>query len=109
MKVLISLENEYRVYMEALASALRSSRPEAEVAVAERGELEAWVERFDPQLVITNPPVPNNPVDLRLAWIELSPQPEQVSRFRVRDRQWESTNPTLEEILSVVEAPARLL
>jgi hypothetical protein len=108
MRLLLSFEKKYRVYMDAMASAIREFRPDVEVAVVDGEDLETEVERFDPQLVICSPPVPENPVDDRLAWIELSPEPNQRSRFRVGDRHWESTNPTLGEILPVVEVTKRL-
>ena len=109
MKVLLSFEEEYRVYMEAMADAIRTFRPNVEVATADAGELEAEVERFAPQLVICSPPLPDNPADNQLARIELSPDPEQPSRFRVGERRWESTNPTLGEILPVVDDTKKLL
>ena len=109
MRVLLSFEEEYRLYMEAMAAAIREFRSDAEVAVAKAGELEAEIERFDPQLVITSSPVPENPVDKRLAQIELSPDANQLSRFRVGERRWESTNPTLGELLLVVDEAKRLL
>jgi hypothetical protein len=109
MRVLLSFEEEYRLYMEAMAAAIREFRSDAEVAVAKAGELEAEIERFDPQLVITSSPVPENPVDKRLAQIELSPDANQPSRFRVGERRWESTNPTLGELLLVVDEAKRLL
>jgi hypothetical protein len=69
-----------------------------------RRELEAEVKRFEPQLVICSSPIPPNPVAPRLiSSIELSPEPDQPSRFRVGERHWESTNPTLGETLSVVD------
>jgi hypothetical protein len=109
MRVLVSFEREYRVYMEAIASAIREFRSDAEVAVAKAGELEAEVERFDPQLVITSPPTPENSVNEQLARIELSPETNQPSRFRVGERHWELTNPTLGEILPVIDETKRLL
>jgi hypothetical protein len=109
MRVLLSFEEEYRLYMEAMAAAIREFRSDAEVAVAKAGELEAEIERFDPQLVITSSPVLENPVDKRLAQIELSPDANQPSRFRVGERRWESTNPTLGELLLVVDEAKRLL
>ena len=108
MRVLLSFEEKYRVYGQAMASAIREFRPDVEVAVVEGEDLEEEAERFDPQLVITSAPVDENPVDDRLARIELSPEPDQPSRFRVGDRQWESTNPTLGEILPVVDETKRL-
>jgi hypothetical protein len=109
MKVLLSFEAKYRVYMEAMADAIRTFRPNVEVATADAGELEAEVERLDPQLVICSPPLPDNPVDNQLARIELSPEPDQPSRFRVGERRWETTNPSLGEILPVVDDTKKLL
>ncbi|HEY6751677.1 MAG TPA: hypothetical protein VI027_10170 [Rubrobacteraceae bacterium] len=106
MRVLVSFEREYRVYMEAIASAIRHS--DIPVAVTDAEELEAEVGRFVPQLIITSLPVPENLVDEQLARIELSPDTAQPSRFRVGERHWESTNPTLSEILSVVDETKRV-
>jgi hypothetical protein len=108
MRVLLSFEEKYRVYGQAMAAAIREFRPDVEVAVVDGRDLEEEAEHFDPQLVITSPPFPENPVDDRLAHIELSPEPDQPSRFRVGERQWESTNPTLGEILPVVDETKRL-
>ncbi len=108
MRVLLSFEEQYRVYGQAMAAAIREFRPEVEVAVCDGEDLEEEAERFDPQLVISSPPVPENPVDERRARIELSPEPDQPSRFRVGDRHWECTNPTLGEILPVVDETKRL-
>ena len=105
MKVLLALEAEYRTYLEALADAIREFRPYIEV-VAITGsseELEAETERLDPQLVICSPPIPENPVDERLALIELSPDSARPTSFRVGERHWQSGNPTLGEILSAVD------
>jgi hypothetical protein len=108
MRVLLSFEEQYRVYGQAMAAAIRQFRPDVEVAVCDGEDLEEAAERFDPQLVITSPPVPENLVDDRLARIELSPEPDQPSRFRVGERHWETTNPTLGEILPVVDETKRL-
>ncbi len=105
MKVLVALEDEYRTYMEAMAAAIREFRPDIEVVAITGGseDLEAGVTRLDPQLVICNPPVPENPVGERLALIELSPDSSRATNFRVGERRWQSINPTLGEILSVVD------
>ena len=105
MKVLVALEDEYRTYMEAMAAAIREFRPDIEVVAITGGseDLEAGVTRLDPQLVICNPPVPENPVGERLALIELSPDSTRPTNFRVGERRWQSMNPTLGEILSVVD------
>ena len=109
MRILLSFEREYRVYMEAMAAAIREFRSDVEVALVDGEDMESEVERFDPQLVICSPHIPSNPVDEGLlSRIELSPEPDQASRFRVGDRHWESTNPTLGEILPIVEETKRL-
>jgi hypothetical protein len=108
MRVLLSFEEKYRVYGQAMAGAIRQFRPDVEVALLDDGDLESEAERFDPQLVICSPPASEAPVDDRLARIELSPEPDQPSRFRVGERQWESTNPTLGEILPVIDETKRL-
>ena len=108
MRVLLSFEEKYRVYGQAMAAAIRQFRPDVEVAVCDGEDLDEEAERFDPQLVICSPPAPENPVDERLARIELSADPDQPSRFRIRDRYWESTNPALDEIFPVVEETKRL-
>lgn len=109
MRVLLAFEDEYRVYMEAMAAALRTFRSDVEVALTDGRSLEAELERFDPQLLISSPPLPENPVDEELlARIELSPEPEQASRFRVGERRWETTNPTLGEILPMVDEAKRI-
>ena len=108
MRVLLSFEKNYRVYGQAMAAAIRQFRPDVEVAVVDGEDLEEEAERFDPQLVICSPPASEDPVDDRLARIELSPEPDQPSRFRVGDRHWETTNPTLGEILPVVDETKRL-
>ena len=104
MRLLLAFDREYRVYVEALANAIRTSRPYAQVALTNTAGLEAEVERFDPQLVICSSSIPSNPVDPQLiASLELCPEPDNASRFRVGERYWESTNPTLDETLSVVD------
>ena len=108
MRVLVSFEREYSVYMEAIAAAIREFRPDVVVAVTDAGKLEAEVGGFDPQLIITGLPVPENLVDDQLSRIELSPDTAQPSRFGVGERHWESTTPTLSEILSVVDETKRV-
>jgi hypothetical protein len=112
MRVLLAFEEAYRVYMSAMEAAIRQFRPEVEVraaAAADAEQLEAEVERFEPHLVICSPPVPENPVEDRIARIELSSEPSEPSRFRVGKRAWESVNPTLGEILPVIEETKKLL
>jgi hypothetical protein len=104
VRVLLAFEEEYRLYGEAVATAIRTFRSYVQVATTNTDELEAEVERFGPQLVICSSPIPSNPVDPQLiASIELSPDPDQPSSFRVGERHWESTNPTMGKTLSAVD------
>ena len=75
MKVILAFEAEYRTYMEAIAAAIREFRPDIGVVAVTGGseDLEAVVERIEPQLLICSHPVPENPADKRLALVELSP------------------------------------
>ena len=115
MRVLLAFEEEYRIYMEAMQAAIRAFRPEVELqvvaAAADAEELAAALGRADPHLlVICNcPPSSDNLLDTRPARIELSPEPDRPSRFRVGERIWESENPTLGEILPVIEETKKLL
>ena len=104
MCVLLVFEEEYRLYIEATAEAIRTFRSYLNVAVIDSEKLAAEVERFDHQLIITSSSIPTNQVDPYLiASIEISPKPDQLSRFRIGGKYWESTNPTLGEIFSVVD------
>ena len=104
MRVLLAFDREYPLYIEAIAEAIRTFRSNVEVAVTEAGNLEAEVERLDPQLVITTSHIPPNPVDPKLiSSLELSLEPEQTSKFRAGERHWEATYLTLAEILSLVD------
>jgi hypothetical protein len=63
--------------------------------------------RLDPGLVISSGPeitFPKTPV----AWVQLSPQPENTSMIRIGDRRREMENPSLDELLSVFDEAERL-
>jgi hypothetical protein len=105
---LVALEARYRIYGDSIARAIRNARPHIEIAVCERMELEAEVARFDPHLIISNPPIPTEVVSGRLAWVELSPHPDATWMICVGGRRWESLNPTLKELLSVIDETQEL-
>jgi hypothetical protein len=73
------------------------------------GSLDGGIERFEPHLVVWEPPIPDNLADTVPAFIELSIDPAQPSRFRVGKRHWESLNPGIEELLAVVADTERLI
>jgi hypothetical protein len=66
------------------------------------------VERFDPELVICSRP---NIVDPggRIAWVELSIDSTRSSKVCVGGRYSESTNPTLEVLLTVIDEVEELI
>ena len=108
MRVLVAFDEAYRVYGETIADAIGRSRPGVEAQAIDWEALEEMVHRRDPHLVICNPPVPDNPISTRMAWVELSLETEMPSRVRLGEQRWETLNPSLEELLSVVDEARKL-
>jgi hypothetical protein len=98
----VAFEESYRIYRETIAAALRVLRPETEVKSTILEELEGELERFDPQVVICSGHKEVEP-GIRLAWIELSIDPTMPNKISVGGRHYERTNPTMEELLKVIE------
>jgi hypothetical protein len=98
----VAFEDNYNVYRETIAAALRVLRPETEVKSTTLEELEEELERFDPAVVICSG---HKEVELcsSLAWIELSVDPFMPTKISVGGRHFERTNPTVEELLEVIE------
>jgi len=111
MRILVAFEDDYRAYADALARAIRAARPHLEVATLGLETLRTEVARLDPHLVISSSPnpVPPEQEEGRLAWVELSVDPHRPSKFCLSGRRWESLNPSLEELLGVIEETERLL
>ena len=105
-RILVAFEDDYRAYAGALSKAIRASGQHLDVATTGLEALQTQVARLHPHLVISSVP---NPVTkqqegkLPLAWVELSLDPQRPSKFCVSGRRWESLNPSLEELLDVVE------
>lgn len=107
-RVLVAFRASHRVYQDAIAEAIREHRPHIEVATAGPEEFEAELGHFDPHLVICSPPntVPPNP---RPAWVEFfSLDPELLASICLDGEYYESDNPGLDELLSVVDEAGRL-
>ena len=85
-----------------IAAGLRILRPGIEVEITSLETLEKELERFDPQVVICSRPEDVESSD-RLAWIELSLDPTQPTKVSVGGRYLERTNPTVEELLKVID------
>ena len=110
-RILVAFEDDYRSYADALATALRAARPHLKVATTVGLEaLQTEVTHLDPHLLICSSLDPFLEQEGKLlAWVELSVDPHQSSRFCVSGRRWESLNPSLEELLSVVDETEQLL
>jgi len=102
MRILISYEESYRAYSDALERALGGLHPGAEVAACRLAEIGEQVESFNPHLVVSSRP---NTVDPggRAAWYRLSPEPDEPSEACLGGRRWRRLNPPLEDLLSFIE------
>jgi hypothetical protein len=102
MRILISYDESYDVYSDALERAARGLYSEAEVASCSLAEIGEQLESFDPHLVVSSLP---NTVDPggRAAWYRLSPEPDEPSEACLGRRRWRRLNPPLEELLSFID------
>jgi hypothetical protein len=109
-RILVAFEEDYLSYADALATAIRAARPHLNVATAGLEALQTEVARLDPHLLICSSLDPIFEQEGKLlAWVELSVDPHLSSKFCASGRRWESLNPSLEELLDVVEEVERLL
>ena len=101
----MAFEDDYRVYRDTIGAVLRILRPETDVKSTTLEALEEELERFHPEVVICSG---HKEVELctRLAWIELSVDPTMPTKIRVGGRHFERTNPTVEELLEVIDEVA---
>ena len=108
MRILISYEESYRAYSDALERALGGLRPDAEVAVCSLAEIGEQLESFDPNLVVSSQP---NTVDPggRVAWYRFSPEPDEPSEACLGGRRWRRLNPPLEDLLSFIDEVEKLV
>ena len=109
-RILVAFEDDYRSYADALATAIRVARPHLNVATVGLEAPQTEVTHLDPHLLICSSLDPFLEQEGKLlAWVELSVDPHQFSRFCASGRRWESLNPSLEELLSVVDETEQLL
>jgi hypothetical protein len=102
VRILVAIEEDYRSYREVIAGAIGAVRPQFEVATSGVGALDEEVKRFDPHLVISNVPASTSSVE-RMAWLELSLDPQRPSVVCVGGRYKEVHNPVLDTLLSVID------
>ena len=98
----MAFEQIYRSYQGVIAAAIRVLRPHAEVETATLEALGEEMERFDPELVICSRPSTAAPGGT-IAWVEISIESSRPSKICVDGRYSESTNPTLEVLLAVID------
>lgn len=102
---MVVFEEEYRAYQDALVSALRALRPHAEISTTCPERAPDSPSRPWPDVVICN----RTDTGEVLAWLELSMEPGLPSNLRIGEHRSSVANPSLEEILSVVDEAERLL
>jgi hypothetical protein len=108
MRILVALEDEYRIYREMTAAAILILRPRVEVETTGLDAFEEQIARFHPQVVICSWP---NTIDLgdRPTRVELSLDPTQPTKVWVSGRYSELSSPALDALLGVIEETEREL
>jgi hypothetical protein len=98
----VALENDYRAYQDVLAVGVRILHPHAEVKTAELETLEEEIKRFEPQVLICDRP---EPLDSGRwgAWLEISVDPTRPTKISAGEHSCEKTNPTMEELLAMID------
>ena len=110
MRVLVAYENDKRIYRDAVTLGIQHARPHVEITVVDLQTLEEGVARFAPHLVICSPSIRVNPATIcSSAWVVLSPYPERPSKICVEGERRELLNPSLEDLIAVVDETERLV
>ena len=102
VRVLVSFEEEYRAYGDAIAGALGDLRPQAEVAVAEPADLPSEVARISPHMVISSLPKAADPART-LAWVELPYEPGSAGTICFGGECLEAYGLDLGDLLAVID------
>jgi hypothetical protein len=108
MRLLIAFDENYRVYRDATAGAIRGIRPGVEVEVTTLEKLKERIQTFDPHLVICtreNSADPNGCI----AWIGVSVDPLRPTKLCIGGRRSEHTNPSITVLLSALDETERIL
>jgi len=101
--VLVATEDEYRAYREVIAAGVQMLRPDTEVTAIGLDLLEGELARRDPEVVVCSRPGRPAEAEGRLAWVELPLDPTRPTKISLGGRRSESTNPTLETLLAVID------
>jgi hypothetical protein len=109
MRVLLAFKDKHTTHMDSVHRTIRGYHSDAEVMVTKPESLPAEIERLEPDLIVCEETDPENLGQYQGAWIKLSIDPAQPTRFRVGQRRWESLNPGVEELMAVVADTQRLV
>jgi hypothetical protein len=104
-KILVAVEP--RAYRTVIGRAIQILRPHLEVTIVELDDLPAEVARLDPALVISSQPKPATS-DGGPAWVEFRPYDEVSAKVCIGGRRAQLYEPSLEDLLSVVDEAERL-
>ena len=108
VRILVVFEDAYRAHRDLLAVGIRILRPHVEIETADLEALEEEVARFKPQVLICSRPEPVDSGGLA-AWLEISADPTCPAKVSVGGRYSERPNPTLEELLCIIDEVEQLL
>lgn len=108
MRILIAFEEPHYIYSEAVKEILRKHRPHIPVMNVPLKALKDHLDRFVPHLVVSSE---SNTVDPggTAAWIEISPEPAELSTFWLDGQHSELSNPRLTELLTLVDEAEELV
>ena len=108
MRVLIATEEQHTAYREVIADALRSLRPDLEISSASTPKLHDALARVAPHVVVCDRAIPEIH-GAWTSWFYLSLAPDRPSEADVYGSRWQTTNPGLDDLLSVVEHTEKAL
>jgi hypothetical protein len=108
MRVLIAYEERYHVYSDAIEDFLRRWHPHISVRNVPLEELKDKLKHFDAHLVVCSESNTLEPGGMT-AWIQLSPDPAEPSKFCLDGEYSEASNPRLAELLTVVDEVEELV
>ncbi len=104
-RVLVAFEEPYRCYRGAIAHGLGAAFPYAEIGSVDTGALGNTMASFHPDLVVSDLSEPES--SQAFAWVKLATAPTEESRVRVGKHEWRQINPSLADLVRLVELTCR--
>ena len=103
MRVLVAYEESYRSYQDAIVRAIKDHRPHFVVRESTTQELQATLERFEPDAVVSSRPSAEYPSGGKGAWVELPTEPSQSGDICIGGDHEGAVNLGLRKVLSVLD------